>query len=147
MSGRKNNLVKKAVKCFFNLLDRIILNFCWDQELIKFQTRAAVKESETDYVLLSSFGHFRTNFGPVSQIPVILFYCHCARRSTFGCRMTGVGLENRIIFNQKLLLHTETHFQIFFDHVAFFTISLCAYYYFAFIIAIYYNSAFTCLSL
>ena len=33
------------------------------------------------------FGHFWTNFGYVSQIPVMQFWCHCAHRSTFGCRM------------------------------------------------------------
>ena len=34
------------------------------------------------------FGHFWANFGYVSHIPAILFWCLCTRRGPFGCRMT-----------------------------------------------------------
>ena len=43
---------------------------------------------------LLSFGHFWTNFGYVSHILVIRFWCHFARRSTFGCRMTAKFHKN-----------------------------------------------------
>ena len=39
--------------------------------------------------------NFWANFGYVSQIPVVLFSCHCAHRSTFGCRMT---VHNEIVW-------------------------------------------------
>ena len=34
------------------------------------------------------FGHFKANFGYLSHIPVIRFWCLWARRGPFGCRMT-----------------------------------------------------------
>ena len=34
------------------------------------------------------FGHFWANFGYVSHIPAIRFWCLCTRRGPFGCRMT-----------------------------------------------------------
>ena len=34
------------------------------------------------------FGHFWANFGYVSHIPAIRFWCLCTRRGPFRCRMT-----------------------------------------------------------
>ena len=37
---------------------------------------------------MAVFGHFQANLGDVSLIPIIRFRRRCARRSTFGCKMT-----------------------------------------------------------
>ena len=37
---------------------------------------------------MAVFGHFWANFGYVSHIQAIRFWCLCTRRGPFGCRMT-----------------------------------------------------------
>ena len=55
------------------------------------------------------FGHFWTNFGHVSQIPVLRFSCHCARRSIFGCRMTVLNFMQIVwIVFEKIKFFIET---------------------------------------
>ena len=46
---------------------------------------------------LAIFCHFRANFGYVSHIPVLRFWCQCACRGPFGCRMfVQIFYENRM---------------------------------------------------
>ena len=51
-------------------------------------------------------GHFWANFGYVSHIPVTWFWCHCAHRGPFGCRMT---VQNFM----KILWKVFENFEIF----------------------------------
>ena len=46
------------------------------------------------------FGHFWAKFGNDSRISVLRFRCHCARRGTFGCKMTKF-YENRMDIFEK----------------------------------------------